>query len=335
MVIMERFRTPSSHIEIDRFKAEINLSEFASARGYQWDKHNSSRNSIIMRHPNGDKIIIARSSDNHWIYFSARNQNDSGTIIDFVQNRDGVKLGDVRNTLRPWIGESKPFVAKELYQPTVTPVQKDRQGVMQRYVRMEELENPAYLISRGISKKTLHDVRFQGMIKQDARNNIIFPHYDKDGLSGYEIKNKDFTGFASGGIKSVWHSRVSSHDNKLVITESAIDALSYHQIHGDSFTRYLSIAGQFNPEQKEKILPAAMNKMPKGSIVVMAFDKDNDGKRFAEELKPLAPAHVTIKRHTPTVGKDWNDQLQSLQRERNNELSKAAQGMGMGMGIVR
>jgi hypothetical protein len=42
---------------------------------------------------------------------------------------------------------------------------------------------------------------------------------------------------------------------------------------------------------------------------------------------------LTIKQHTPTVGKDWNDQLQSLQRERNNELSKAAQAMGMG--IVR
>jgi len=48
----------NDHAELDRFKTEINLSQFAASRGYQLDKRESSPNSAVMRHPEGDKIII-------------------------------------------------------------------------------------------------------------------------------------------------------------------------------------------------------------------------------------------------------------------------------------
>ena len=41
--------------------------------------------------------------------------------------------------------------------------------------------------------------RFAGCVLMDARSNAIFPHADKDGPCGYEIKNRGFTGFAPGG----------------------------------------------------------------------------------------------------------------------------------------
>ena len=46
--------------ELERFKIEVVLPEFAASRGYALDRRASSRNSIVMRHPDGDKIIIAR-----------------------------------------------------------------------------------------------------------------------------------------------------------------------------------------------------------------------------------------------------------------------------------
>jgi hypothetical protein len=61
----------NDHAELDRFKTEINLSHFAASRGYTLDKRESSRNSAVMRHADGDKIIIAREGQ-HWIYFSVR-----------------------------------------------------------------------------------------------------------------------------------------------------------------------------------------------------------------------------------------------------------------------
>jgi len=40
-----------------------------------------------MRHPDGDKIVIARNdTSGAWVYFSVRDDRDNGTIIDFLQN---------------------------------------------------------------------------------------------------------------------------------------------------------------------------------------------------------------------------------------------------------
>ena len=79
--------------ELERFKTTINLSEFAAARGYALDRRASSVNSAVMRHPDGDKIVIARNEGRTWIYFSVRDDRDNGTIIDFVQNRGGGLAG--------------------------------------------------------------------------------------------------------------------------------------------------------------------------------------------------------------------------------------------------
>ena len=47
--------------ELDEFKSSINLSEYAASLGYLMDRRASSRNSVVMRHGNGDKIVIDSS----------------------------------------------------------------------------------------------------------------------------------------------------------------------------------------------------------------------------------------------------------------------------------
>jgi hypothetical protein len=46
-------------------------------------------------------------------------------------------------------------------------------------------------------------------------------------VCGYEIKNRDFTGFARGGSKGLWLSHTEPDDTRMVSCESAIDALSH------------------------------------------------------------------------------------------------------------
>ena len=81
-----------------------------------------------------------------------------------------------------------------------------------------------YLAGRGIGPETLLLPRFAGCVRVDARHNALFPHYDRAGLCGFEIKNKDFTGFAAGGVKGLWYSAAKPTDTALVLVESAIDA---------------------------------------------------------------------------------------------------------------
>jgi hypothetical protein len=47
--------------ELERFKTSINLNEFAASPGYAMDSKESWRNSAVMRHPDGDKIINAKN----------------------------------------------------------------------------------------------------------------------------------------------------------------------------------------------------------------------------------------------------------------------------------
>jgi hypothetical protein len=197
------YRTAMAHdSSIDDFKRDINLVEFAASYGYTLDKRETSRNSAVMRHAGGDKIIVARASHGHWVYFSVRDDGDNGTIIDFIQHRKpGATLGHVRRELAAWSGAVN---MPRFDLPDLKPVSKDRAGVLRGWGRMSDVASHAYLEARGLSPALLSSDRFAGTVRMDARRNAVFPHRDEDGVCGSEIKYRGFTGFATGGVKALW-----------------------------------------------------------------------------------------------------------------------------------
>lgn len=156
--------------------------------------------------------------------------------------------------------------------------------------------------------------RFAGRIRIDARGNAVFPHFDHDGLSGYELKNTDFTGFASGGTKALWSSNETPDDNKIVFCESAIDALSHAVLFPDNHARYASIGGKTNPQQPD-LIRATIARMPVSSEIVSAMDADLAGRELTEivrravELSGRLDLKFTVQE--PVGYKDWNEQLQA------------------------
>lgn len=306
--------------ELARFKSEINLTEYAAGKGYQLDRKESSGNSIVMREPvSNDKVIMSKGGQGHWTYFSVRDRSDNGSIIDFVQKRSGVTLGGVRLELRPWLAGEIDRPSPEQYRQDVKVVGKDRQKVRTAFDRTRIITDSRYLNSRGITRETIASERFRGMVRMDERQNLVFPHYDRQGLAGFEVKNSGFTGFVKHGEKRAWQSNFMPGDKRLVLTESAIDAMSYHQLKGDPLTRYMSTGGQFSEAQRE-LVKEAMQSLPKGGQVVLAFDNDAPGHRYAQEFSKLAPRYVRVLRSVPVIGKDWNEQLMGLLKKRG--LSK-------------
>jgi len=147
-------------------------------------------------------------------------------------------------------------------------------------------------------------------------NNIIFPHEDRDGLCGFEIKNKGFTGFSEGGTKGLWFSNIFKSDTRLVIAETAIDALSFHCLNPDPHTRYCSIGGKMNPSQPA-LITGAVSKMPEGSEIIIATDADTAGRMMAGKIEHYVQAaqrdDITLTRaEPPEEGADWNDQLRTV-----------------------
>jgi hypothetical protein len=265
-----------------------------------------------MRHSNGDKIIIKRDTDSHYVYFSVRDTADHGSIIDFAKRRLSLSLGAVRKELRPWVG--MPSSTLPAY-PELRKLVKDRLRVKRAYVRMADApDHPYLLIKRRITGKVLGSERFAGTVRIDARGNAVFPHFDADGLCGYELKNRDFTGFASGGSKGLWISNAKDDDARMIFCESAIDALSYAVLFPDDHARYASIGGKPNPVQPE-LIRAAAARMPVGSEIIAAMDADSDGRGLAEVVRHATEltgrADLQFRIHEPEGFKDWNDVLKA------------------------
>jgi hypothetical protein len=299
--------------ELEWFKSGINLTEYAAARGYQLDRGESSRNSVVMRHPvSDDKIVVSRAvRDGHWIYFSVRDARDNGTIIDFVQHRDCCSLADARRELESWLGVDRPVVAPTSYRASVSPRAVDRNAARLAYDTAWLVCDSPYLRSRGVRPATQTTPRFLGTFRADSRGRVLFPHHDDVGFAGFESKGYGWTSFAPGGVKALWSSNTFPTDTRLVLVESAIDALSHYQLHPDARTRYASTAGSIGEHQR-RVIRATLASLRAGTTIALAFDRDAGGEDLARHIRELAPG--PFERVTSPIGKDWNDCLKVRER---------------------
>ena len=311
--------------ELDRFK-RINLCEFAASRGYHLIRREKTRgggsrgstgSSLLMRHTTtDDKIVVRLDRDDHWTYFSVRDDRDNGTIVDFLQHRGSRSLVDVRHELRAWSGEHRSRVPPE-YIPTRGAQPRDLRVLNETFSRAQPRSSSSYLNSRGIHPETLGCQRFAGTWRVDNRGDLLFPHYDRLAgerrLCGFERKNARFAGFSTGGTKTIWTSNAGEQDDKLVLTEAVIDAFSYYQVHQNPLARYVSTSGSFG-ERQARHIAGAIAQMPVGGTVITAMDNDEAGEKLAARICALA-GNVAVVRHRSPVGKDWNDYLQRHERD--------------------
>ena len=310
--------------ELDAFKRDIDLRQFAKSLGYQLDRRESWRGSAVLRCA-ADKIVVKRNGNGHYVFFSLRDDDDNGTVIDFVQRRQHLSLGAVRQVLRPWIGRS----ASAPQFPQLQPASPDRMCIEREYRRMAEAQRYPYLErDRFVPTAVLSSPRFRGRMRIDARGNTAFPHFDAAGLCGYEIKNRGFTGFAAGGKKGLWFSHTRPDDWRLVLTESAIDALSYATLFPDSEdrTRYASLGGRPSSRQMG-LVQAAVIKLADGAELVAAFDADEAGRWLVGKIGEVVANvrreaernNLGFRVHLPTTeGKDWNQVLQNRRTGSNS-----------------
>ena len=310
---------PTGPDELDQFKSRINLTEYAAALRYVIDRRASSRNSVVMRGPGNDKIVVAiNGATGHWIYCSVQEDLDNGTIVDFAQKRLHLSLGEVQKELQPWIGlGSRPprRPPKGSYADTLEPSSEDLARVTAAYTRMQPLHGRhAYLEEEcAIPAAVLADPRFADKIRVDERGNAVFPHYNASGLCGYELKNHNFNGFSGSSQKGLWASAANRADTALAVVKSVIDALSYHAIRRPAGTRLISIDGAINPEQSA-LIKAAIEHLPPGGRLVIATANDGGGDELAEQVKAIAAGiqpDITVAEDRPPLrGHDWNNVLQ-------------------------
>ncbi len=168
----------------------------------------------------------------------------------------------------------------------------------------------AYLKSRGISTETIQMLVGQKkMYQEKSRNNIVFINMEKDfaELRGTYTFGKPFHGIVPNSRHDgFWWFRTSKNAAKAYICEAAIDAISLYELHKiqgeQEEAYYISIAGVAKQPAIDRLKDSKLD-------IVLAVDNDAAGQKCRDrnsELEYILP-----------VNKDWNEDLQALNRNQN------------------
>ena len=320
--------------ELERFKREISLPDVMTAYGYAHDEKQSTRAYAVMRRGD-EKLIVTTAKDGHGVFINPRDEKQSGSVIDFMQKEHDANLGKVRKELRGWLdgcpqpSTRRPPPEERIEKPKPVP-NIDTALIDARYRELGPYRGTYLELHRHLSPATVKafDVR------QDERGNAVFPHKDNAGLTtGWELKNHAFTAFATGGQKALMTASPDGQGQtitKVVVTESAIDAMSYYELKHTPGSVYVSVGGSMNEQQKEqltKLLAGVHKSYPSASIAV-ATDKDEAGEKLAKDIGAMAPETARIEREAPAKGKDWNEQLQAAKPlSEQQQLRKEMEGL--------
>lgn len=286
------------------------------------DRKASSRSSIVVRHPTGDKLIVGKSKDGTYHYFNAKG-NDSGTIIDLVQAMDGGTLGDVRKKLRHYqpnaINETVPQTG--FFSLAARDTDLSRVRVTWGRGSLLTARNDYLSDCRKIHPDVYLNPRFKGRFRIDHRGNVLAAHHNEQGLCGFEIKNgtsqrTTFTGFSPGGVKGLLSSRPGTNDRIMVVCETFIDMLSVAAVTGGYGRRFFSLGGRPSPAQIQ-LLRSAAHQMPKGSTIELRVDNDKGGSEIAalitaEICTDVPGIRDIVYLPPPDQGTDWNDYLKQM-----------------------
>jgi len=321
--------------ELNRFKRDINLAEYAQSFGYTVDKNKSTKVSPVLK-KDGDTLIVGQDSrDGHYIYFNANNDNDEGSIIDFLKNRTGETLGHIRKRLRKWLGMEHPQIERvEVKAASLDEIElgmaKDKalafwQSIKEQTLFMGELRAipNKYLMNSEASK----DIKFDGeqwyFALRDSQNEIC----------GVEVRNKEGRNarVGDGHKKGIFIVGGQAPDNckKIIITESTIDAKSAEVIAGSgnywSHT-FVSIGGNAGIIAKTA-LKELCDRLPNAEIII-ATDNDTAGEKHSEKIKDIIGHHREYKRFRPTR-KDLNDDLPSFRTKQMEKQQQKTNTQGL------
>jgi hypothetical protein len=311
----------------DELRQRISLLEFALAHGYECDRRKGLKWPVLNHH-SGDRIIIVNPRNPAAQgYFNPGDDGDRGTLIQFVRNRLGwlfpeaperSQAWNVNRVLHEWL--SLPFRDRRLHAKLSSP---SRHGGKVDEVAFDPallgpLEDPSWLLSRGITRETLNDILFEGRILQSrtgTHRNTAFPYRKElDGrIVGAEVRNHNFKGHMCGSLRgvSLWVSRCMPGSERIVVCESALDALSHFEMNGDGRDVYVSFGGHLAEGQLE-CLKGIYRRLSTDRHMRLDIGTDDDekGHLYAAMLRREFPEAERIL----PQGKDFNDMLMKRKR---------------------
>lgn len=278
---------------ISKINEEANFPIYLDQNGYALIKQSTGS----MEFKSDTDCIVLQTARNPMTYFNRNDSNDKGMFFTYLKHRKGNFYKAVQEGLE---------IANRTYDLGNTNIKLRKPETNTKYLEEKynivPLRNSNYLrVHRGISKSTINSVPFRGRIfnayhiKDNGGKiaNIAFPKYDLDGMpKNYILYNKPYRSKNDNKIKKfrlvlnqkdhlLFHSRPIVNPTKIVFGESAIDLLSYHELHGNPNNFYVSFGGNVYQEKLETFIqhsePYLKNN---GLALVSIMDNDTKGHEF-------------------------------------------------------
>jgi len=296
--------------------AFVNLPQFLMAHGfdlkkvgkeYVWKDHDSLH---IKDNGPGERGA--------WFRFS---EDKGGDNIGFLREYMGMSFVDAVEALT---GEH----IDRTYIPSRTYEQKPK-TVTARELSLAEADNArrvfAYLCkTRGLDYDMVSALVRGGSIAQEEKTgNVLFKYYDEHGKVigaekvGTSTEHK-FKGIATGSAAGHGFEVVRGTGEKAFFFESAIDMLSYLQMHDKELTdcRLVSMMGV----KPNIVLDTILRNNISPDHVFLCSDNDTAGNEFAQRLQEQYPDMKRV--ITPDTYKDWNDMLRGIPKAVEHETEK-------------
>ncbi|GEO05504.1 hypothetical protein AAE02nite_31680 [Adhaeribacter aerolatus] len=260
------------------FRNEISIIELATANGYQHEIKKGSRTPVFFNPQTNDRIIIMNPTNpGKQGYWNPDDDTDKGSLINFVKRRLGTTFpqNNTRNENanvnavlynylklpQPVRQQNRELVNSEVLQNI------EAHKFLVDYYKIKPLFKKDFFRERSISLDTLEKPEFTGRIfnvqYQDPTKpgpiytNVAFPYHlaNDTRMVGLEIRNSNYKAHAEGSDRSngVWHSNMPPKLDKMVLVESALDALSYKELRNPENTLFVSYGGNLTINQIQTI----------------------------------------------------------------------------------
>ena len=257
---------------------------------------------------------------------------ERGQWFRFSENKGGDNIGLLREYMDMSFIDAVEALTGEHIDRTYTPSRTYEPKPVQQTARelsLAEADNCrrvfAYLCkTRGLDYDMLSALVKKGVISQEEKTgNVLFKYYDNQGKVigaekvGTSTEHK-FKGIATGSAGGHGFEVVRGSGEKAFFFESAIDMLSYLQMHSKELDncRLISMMGV----KPSIVLDTMLRHNIAPENVFLCSDNDTAGNEFAQRLQKQYPDMKCI--CTPDTYKDWNDMLRGIPKEVEHETEK-------------
>jgi hypothetical protein len=281
---------------LQRFGKMIELPAFLGQQGFELAKHQEPGRLCMTRPSTGETLLLDKDVERGgWSYVNPADPADRGNVVDFVTRRDRASRKESLDRLLACCDERGRGSAEATrYRAFLRamPEELSRATRDHEQAKRAELAVTAMLDRQGVARGTLDEWRF-GAVKRDA----------------------DVTALITEP-KALWASKYRPGDKAIVLVERPIDAIAYERAHGRQSVCYVATGSRPDDEQRRR-LAHVLAEVPDGARVVLAYGRDDAGRKLAAEVQALVPL-ARMERRAPEFGARWADQMQL---ERRHALS--------------